>query len=192
MPCSAARASWVWPRRAAAAILSGSGSSSRVAPGLLVYGKAGPRARLSAARGFWSRRTLAAMSDDDDTLDAAAAAAPEPGKGWSEQDRRTLIITVAGGLAANVGTVILVGGAIAFVHLSRGGSVGWRLATALVLAIGGLSMAAVGNALRRGRIFGSRRRDLQARFTNWVLVVFGWLWVLEAMLIVVGLAAGVK
>jgi hypothetical protein len=132
------------------------------------------------------------MSNDDDARNAAVAAAPEAGKGWSEQDRRTLIITVVGGLAANVGTVILVGGAIAFVHLGRGGSGGWRLATALVLTIGGLTMAAVGDALRRGRIFGSRRRDLQARFTNRMLVVFGWLWVLEGVLIVVGLAAGVK
>jgi hypothetical protein len=65
------------------------------------------------------RRTLAAMSDDDDTPDAAAVAAPEASKRWSEQDFRILVITIVGGLAANLGTVILVGAALAYVHLGR-------------------------------------------------------------------------
>ena len=41
------------------------------------------------------------------------------GGGWSEQDRRTLIITIVGGLAANLATVILVGGALAWVRVGK-------------------------------------------------------------------------
>ena len=59
------------------------------------------------------------MSDHDDTPAAGPPAAPEARKGWSEEDRRMLIITIAGGLAANLGTVILVGGAIALVHVGK-------------------------------------------------------------------------
>jgi hypothetical protein len=145
-------------------------------------------------------RTLAAMSDDDDTPGGAEGAVPEAGRGWSEQDRRTLIITVAGGLAANVGTVILVGGAIAFVHLRRHSSVWWQLATALEVIVLGLIFVAVGIAARRGRRFGPvpawsvERRVLGVprSWFGWYLVAMGWLLVLEAALIVVGLAAGVK
>jgi hypothetical protein len=131
------------------------------------------------------------MSDDDDTPGGAEGAVPEAGGGWSEQDRRVLIITVVGGLAANVGTVILVGGAIAFVHLRRHGSVSWQLVTALVISIGGLFMIALGDAIRRGRVL-RPPVDPLTRFNAWFLVVFGSLLVLEAVLIVVGLAAGVK
>ena len=132
------------------------------------------------------------MSDDDDTPAAAAAAAPEVGKGWSEQDRRTLIITTVGTLAANIVTVILVGGAIALAHLSRHGSAWSRLGTALVASVGGVCMFALGNAIRQGRVLRSPPVDLQTRFNGWFLVVFGSLLVLEAALIVVGSAAGVK
>jgi hypothetical protein len=140
------------------------------------------------------------MSDDDDTQNAAAAAAPEAGKGWSEQDRRTLVITVVGGLAANVGTVILVGGAIAFVHLRRRGSVPWQLATSLEAIVVGLIFVGMGIAARRGRRFGpvpawaTTRRVLgmPRSWVGWYLVAAGWVVVLEAVLIVVGLAAGVK
>jgi hypothetical protein len=70
------------------------------------------------------------MSDDDDdsldSPDAAPAAVsevstmfPEFSKRLSEQESRTLIITFVGGLAANVGTVLLVGTALAFVHVHR-------------------------------------------------------------------------
>lgn len=140
------------------------------------------------------------MSDDDDAQSAAAAAAPEAGKGWSEQDRRTLVITVVGGLAANVGTVILVGGAIAFVHLRKHGSVPWELATALEAFVLGLILVAFGIAARRRRRFGpvpawpSRRRVfvVPRPWFGWYFVAAGGVVVLEAVLIVVGLAAGVK
>ena len=52
-------------------------------------------------------------------------------------------------------------------------------------------MFAFGNTMRRGRALGPAV-DLQTRFTGWVLVVSGSLLALEAALIVVGLAAGVK
>jgi hypothetical protein len=140
------------------------------------------------------------MSDDDDAQNAAAAAAPEAGKGWSEQDRRTLVITVVGGLAANVGTVILVGGALAFVHLRRHGSVSWQLAAALEAMVLGLAFVALGVAVRRGRGFGLVRAWPPVRrvlvvpspWFGWLLVAMGWVVVLESVLIVVGLAAGVK
>jgi hypothetical protein len=77
------------------------------------------------------------MSDDDDTSHAPGATVPAAIKGWSEQDRRTLIITIAGGLAANLGTVILVGAVIALVHLSKA-SIGSRLASVLIGLAGGL------------------------------------------------------
>jgi hypothetical protein len=66
------------------------------------------------------------MSDDDDASDVSpvavpevSPAVPEVSKGWSEQDRRTLIITVVGGLAANLGTLIVVGAALALVHTDQ-------------------------------------------------------------------------
>jgi hypothetical protein len=60
------------------------------------------------------------MNDDDETPPAApTAAVPQAKTGWSEQDRRTLMITFAGGLAANLAAVFLVGVAIVFVHLAK-------------------------------------------------------------------------
>ena len=68
----------------------------------------------------WGAAVLSgAMTDDTDAPPAAAAAVPEADKGWSEQDSRTLIITICGTLAANLATVILVAAAIAFVRWGR-------------------------------------------------------------------------
>ena len=89
------------------------------------------------------------MCDDDDTPHAPAATVPAASKGWSEQDRRTLIITIAGGLATNLGTVILVGAAIALVHLSNA-SIGSRLASVLIGLAGGLITFVSGSYMRRG------------------------------------------
>ena len=85
------------------------------------------------------------MSDDDDASDISpvavpevSPAAPEVGKGWSEQDRRTLIITIGGTLSANVATVVLVGAAIAFVRLGKGPVTAWYLFGTLGFAVAGL------------------------------------------------------
>lgn len=90
---------------------------------------------------------------DDDTPPAAAAVVPEAGNGWSVEDRRTLIITVVGGLAANLGTVILVGAAIALTrvnkHHSPGQPRGQLIAVAAVLIFGPFVIAAF-HAARRG------------------------------------------
>lgn len=132
------------------------------------------------------RRTLAAMSDDHDTLPAAAAAAPKASKGWSEQDRRTLIIAVVGGLAANLGTVILVGAAIALVHLNRaeGAKDSALLAGTLVFIAFGLCMVALGAVLRHVHVLSA--------FSGWSMIWTGWLMILLAVMILIGLAAGVK
>jgi len=38
---------------------------------------------------------------------------------WSAEDRRILVITIAGGLAANLGTVLIVGLGLAYLHHQR-------------------------------------------------------------------------
>jgi hypothetical protein len=128
------------------------------------------------------------MGDDNDTP-AAIAAAPESAKGWSEQDRRNLIITIAGGLAANLGTVILIGLAIAFVHLTKHENksrfpYNWDLPLTLSFCVLGLVMIAASNLIRS-----HGRYD---RFDRGILLLLGSLMILEALLIWTGLAAGVK
>ena len=102
-------------------------------------------------------------------------------------DQRTLIITFAGGLAANLVTVILVGGALAFVHLSK--HHGSRLlGPALIVVIAGLVGIVGGNVLRRFRAYpGSPYLTY-----GWMLVTAGWLVELFGLMILTGLAAGVK
>jgi hypothetical protein len=132
------------------------------------------------------------MSDDDDTPPAVA---PEARSGWSEQDRRTLIITIAGGLAANIATVILVGGAIALVHTGKAPS-GYRLVVALVFVAIGAGLMVIGGVSRRAR--GARRRSGVAGLLDpygawgWPLLGLGSVVLLEGVLILTGLAAGVK
>lgn len=132
------------------------------------------------------RRTLAAMSDDDDAPSAAAAATPKASRGWSEQDRRTLIIAVVGGLAANLGTVILVGAAIALVHLNtaEGAKDSALLTGTLVFIAFGLCMVALGAVARHLHVLST--------FSGWSMIWTGWLMVLLAVMILIGLAAGVK
>jgi hypothetical protein len=131
------------------------------------------------------------MSDDDDSSQAASAAGPEapdpaPGsqQGWREQDRRTLIISIASGLAANLGTVVLVGAALAFVHMGHGTR---RRYTAAVQVFVSLAAIAFGiillvRAAPRWRVFVGG------------LVVYrgGLAGAAGGVLIVTGLAAGVK
>jgi hypothetical protein len=95
------------------------------------------------------------MNDDFDRSHGLPAAVPEAGRGWSEQNWRTLIITVGGGLAANLATVILVGGAIALVHMGKASS-GYRLIVALVFVTIGVVLIVIGNVSRRARDVGLR------------------------------------
>ena len=126
------------------------------------------------------------MSDNDDTEDGAPVATPEASRGWSAQDRRTLIITIVGGLAANVGTVILVGAAIAFVHLNAGHPDARYVLAALGSGVFALVAIAFGIFLRRDRDYDA------LRVLGWALIVTGSVLILMMVLILTGLAAGVK
>lgn len=125
------------------------------------------------------------MSDDDDTSPAAAVAVPEASKGWSEQDRRTLIITIVGGLAANLGTVILVGAAIALAKLNRTPATtnSGIVAGSLIVLITGLTLIVGGTLLRR---------RLDMLWSGWFLIAAGCLSGLIGVLTLIGVAAGVK
>ena len=112
-------------------------------------------------------------------------AAPEVSKGWSEQDRRTLIITVIGGLVANLGTVILVGAAIALVRINK--DHGQMLLLALISVAFGLVLIVFGS-----RALNRRGPDSWPRGAAWMLIAAGCLLELEAVLVLTGLAAGVK
>ena len=99
-----------------------------------------------------------------------------------------LIIATAGGLAANIGTVILVGAAIAAVHVSHGHQ---SFAFAALLtgapAAAGLLVIAYGIAIRR------YNRDVAGLPTiALIVIIFGSVVVLMMVLIWTGLAAGVK
>ena len=133
------------------------------------------------------------MSDDDDSRDTAAAAAaevsdnwPEAIKGWTDQDRRTLIITIVGGLAANLGTVILVALAIAFVRLHQNGRNGYDV---VAMVAGSLLGIAFGVYVLT-RIPATSR--VSGRLAGWLIIAMGWLIVVLALLILTGLASGVK
>jgi hypothetical protein len=158
-------------------------------------------------------RNLAAMSDDDDASDVSpvavpevSPAVPEVSKGWSEQDRRTLIITIGGTLAANLATVILVAAAVGIVHSfnnpgTKAGlkslGVGIRVTpslAALATTVASVLSIAYGSAVVRGRdplarlLRGQPASKTAGKWFIWA----GSLAALEAMLILTGLAAGVK
>src|SRR5215813_5591103 len=122
------------------------------------------------------------MSDDDGTPDGAAAA-PEVSRGWSEQDRRTLIIAIVGGLVANLGTVIPVGAAIAFVRWrSRHGSGPLTSVFSFVIvAMIGALLIYMGNGVRQGRA--SRFEVMRwPRWFGWLLLGVGLLAALEVVM----------
>jgi hypothetical protein len=110
-----------------------------------------------------------------------------------------LYITIGGTLVGNVATVILVGAAIALARVGKGPASG-RLLSSLIAIVLGLALAAADIAVRRWRGSGlvprvsAERRVLGVprSWFGWYLVVAGWLFLLEGILIVVGVAAGVK
>lgn len=132
------------------------------------------------------------MSDDDDTEAASAAADPEASKGWSEQDRRTLVITFAGGLAANLVAVLLVGAVLAFVHLARHNwsSSGLVIEALVITVIGALL---IGSGYVRGRkSLTGPVTQLTDPPTWWVVGAVGAVFLLMGLLFLTGLAAGVN
>jgi hypothetical protein len=133
------------------------------------------------------------MSDHDEIPHASTRAAPETSRRWNEEDSRTLVIAFVGGLAANVGVVILVGLAVAFVHLGKGHPLGTAsLAYSLVfVAIATVSFVR-GNALRRqARTLGIAAAG-QAAVLGRLWIVAGSLAALLVVLMWTGVAAGVK
>jgi hypothetical protein len=156
--------------------------------------------------GFWGaaaagglRRTLAAMSDDDDApaapsaaVPAAPAIVPPVSKGWSEQDRRTLIITIAGTLAANVATVLLVGAALAWVHSGKTQGSQLLVPTLGALVVGPVAIVMGSFSRRRARRVGTSFLWGEPWLNGWPVIVLGWLVELVAVMTLIGLAAGVK
>jgi hypothetical protein len=110
------------------------------------------------------------------------------------QDRRTLIITFVGGLAANLSTVVFVGVALAFAHLGANGHSSVRqLLSTLVWAPIGLILIAYGNNVRQGRTWRPRRPPLvQEKGTGWYVIGLGSLLLLLSVLTLIGLASGIK
>ncbi len=108
------------------------------------------------------------------------------GKGWSEQDRRTLIITFGSTLAANLVTVLFVGIALAYVHAHRTHGSHFLVENLIFLGVGLLSIA-VGNFIKRGAVTADT-----AWFSGWFLVVLGGIWELVTVMSLIGLAAGVR
>ena len=111
---------------------------------------------------------------------------PAGGGAHRTSENPPLIITIVGGLAANVGTVILVGAAIAFVHLNAGHPDARYVLAALGSGVFALVAIAFGIFLRRDRDYAA------LRVLGWALIVTGTVLVLVLVLILTGLAAGVK
>ena len=108
-----------------------------------------------------------------------------------------LIITIAGGLAANLATVIIVGAAIGFVHQYRVQSSVKQLFLVLVFIFVGSLGIVVGSVLRNAarterHLGGPRAPELWLPRFGWVFIGMGSLLMVEAVLILTGLAAGVK
>ena len=123
---------------------------------------------------------------EDDSRNSATPAVPESSRRWSEEDRRTLIITIGGGLAANLATVIIVGAAIAF---ARHGKLSATEEVYNVLILGGFAIVTLvwGILLKRGRRFW-----VGTTVAAWLMIGVGSFLALEVLLILTGLAAGVK
>jgi hypothetical protein len=138
------------------------------------------------------RRTLAAMSDHDDTPAAGAAGAPEASQGWTDGDRRLLIITFAGGLAANVGLVIIIGAALAFVHYYKNAHhLGMLLWYSLAVVVVGPGIVLTSRYLYYKRGWWRDGGTPDPTIQRWALI-FSFLALAEALLVLIGLADGVK
>jgi hypothetical protein len=142
------------------------------------------------------------MSDD------STSKAPRQ-ESWSTEDWRTLLITVMGGVAANIGTVLIVGLSLALLHLFQAGphanptrgAVEWGLIGFVFFTAPGFflfvswkrtgkrTLIAGLGPLKDGR---SQRMLRQVQVILWsalaIASIFGFL----ALIALVGAAAGVK
>jgi hypothetical protein len=146
------------------------------------------------------------MSDGESPEAAPAAIGQGPGsspdqradasqRGWlSAADQRTLIITIAGTLVANVGTVVVVGGALAMVHHFNSANVPKQRHADLVsflvfsILVAALSLG-LGIGLWRMR---SEFNKLWERILWWIYMGYMVVGFLAVILFWVGVAAGVK
>jgi hypothetical protein len=111
---------------------------------------------------------------------------------WSAQDRRLLLITIMGGLAANLGTVLIVGLGLAYLHHQRSKGIS---STALLGAAG--LLAVICAAVFAPVIFWARRETAKrhrswVRWSAWSLAAVLAASVLLFLCVLVGVAAGVK
>jgi hypothetical protein len=131
------------------------------------------------------------MSDDHETHGAAAGDASEASKGWGELDNRMLVIATVGGLAANVGVVILVGLAVAFLrwYAPKGSDALAVVLPFALVAICSIFLICIGNSIRRNRA--PRFLGVEMRWFGWLALGAGSLFALEVVLVLTGWAAGV-
>ena len=103
-----------------------------------------------------------------------------------------LLITIAGGLAANVGTVLIVGLALAYLHLLRSGSgphdIGALSVLELFASVGGFVVLVV--LAKYGSVLRAEGRVGQA--TYWFVIALVAFVLFVSLLVLVGDAAGVK
>jgi hypothetical protein len=112
---------------------------------------------------------------------------PERGQ-WSRQDRRTWVVTFGATLAANLATVLVLGGALAVLRWTRGRQPHHHLGASYWVAVAGLIVLGAGVLLvgrpAQGGVFD--------RWTDRSLWGIGALCLLTGILILIGAAAGIK
>jgi hypothetical protein len=129
------------------------------------------------------------VNEEKPVDDAPAPKAPNFGLGtWTADDRKILVITVVGSVAANLATVLLVGLAVALLRLVRPAAGQGPVWLFYAAAVGTLLLT--GFAISRPEVRqltrpGGSKVSRASIALN--AAVF-----LEALLILVGLAAGVK
>jgi hypothetical protein len=135
-------------------------------------------------QGAYGPTTVTGMSDDE---------SPEAAKReqWSAGDWRMLFITIAGGLAANLGTVLIVGLGLAYLHqrhsagISSPGLVGDTGLLCVICAV--LFVPVIFWALHK-----TAERPRWVRWVAWSLAAVLAASALLFLCVLVGLAAGVK
>ena len=129
------------------------------------------------------------MSDDTTTEPLENDTPPEqPTQAWSTNDKRILLITIVGGLAANVGTVLVVGLAVIFLRLV---SSRWGAQHSIGNITGAVNVSA---GVVAGLVIWFRRRRSKQVF-NLPLYIVNSIWIsfgVVFLLVLVGLAAGIK
>lgn len=109
---------------------------------------------------------------------------------WSDEDKRNLIISFVGGLAANIGIVLIIGGAVAIDRVINTSS--YNKHNAAYLTFAGLGAYAILYLFFLWVIQSSRKRRGRSGFPGFLKVI---LWIYLAMLgvsmlVFIGVAAG--